>query len=49
VVATKADGWGEFVLAELTLPFDQPDVAYFHPLMAQAERRLGFRPPIRGV
>jgi hypothetical protein len=44
VVATKADGWGEFVLAELTLPFDQPDVAYFHPLMTQTERRLGFRP-----
>ncbi len=30
-------------MAELTLPFDQPDVAYFHPLMAEAERRLGFR------
>jgi hypothetical protein len=44
VVATKVPGWGEFVLAELTLPFDQPDVAYFHPLMAEAERRLGFRP-----
>jgi hypothetical protein len=44
VVATKIPGWGEFVLAELTLPFDQPDVAYFHPLMADTERRLGFRP-----
>jgi hypothetical protein len=44
VVATKVPGWGEFVLAELTLPFDQPDVAYFSPLMAEAERRLGFRP-----
>jgi hypothetical protein len=44
VVATKVPGWGEFVLAELTLPFDQPDVAYFHPLMADTERRLGFRP-----
>jgi hypothetical protein len=44
VVATKVPGWGEFVLAELTLPFDQPDVAYFHPLMAETERRLGFRP-----
>jgi len=44
VVATKTPRWGEFVLAELTLPFDQPDVAYFHPLMAQTERRLGFRP-----
>jgi hypothetical protein len=44
VVATKVSGWGEFVLAELTQPFDQPDVSYFHPLMADAERRLGFRP-----
>jgi hypothetical protein len=44
IVATKVSDWGEFVLAELTLPFDQPDVAYFHPLMADAERRLGFRP-----
>lgn len=34
----------EFVLAELTLPFDRPDVAYFDPLMQAAERRLGFRP-----
>jgi hypothetical protein len=44
VVATKVSGWGEFVLAEHTLPFNQPDVAYFHPLMADTERRLGFRP-----
>jgi hypothetical protein len=44
VVATKVPGWGEFILAELTQPFDQPDVSYFHPLMADAERRLGFRP-----
>ena len=44
VVATKVPGWGEFVLAELTQPFDQPDVSYFCPLMADVERRLGFRP-----
>lgn len=44
VVATKVPDWGEFVLAELTLPFDQPDVAYFYPLLADTERRLGFRP-----
>ena len=44
VVATKIPGWGEVVLSELTLPFNQPDVAYFHPLMADTERRLGFRP-----
>lgn len=45
VVATKIDGWGEFVLAELTQPFDRSDVSYFFPLMADVERRLGFRPP----
>jgi hypothetical protein len=44
VVVTKVPGWGEFVLAELTQPFDQPDVSYFHPLMADVEHRLGFRP-----
>ena len=44
VVATKVPGWGEFVLAELTQPFDQPDVSYFFPLMADTERRLSFRP-----
>jgi hypothetical protein len=44
VVATKVPGWGEFVLAELTQPFNQPDVSYFHPLMTDTERRLGFRP-----
>lgn len=44
VVATKVPQWGEFVLAELTQPFDQPDVSYFFPLMADVERRLGFRP-----
>jgi len=44
VVATKVPDWGEFVLAELTRPFDQSDVSYFFPLMAEVERRLGFRP-----
>jgi hypothetical protein len=44
VVAAKVRGWGEFVLAELTQPFDQSDVSYFFPLMADVERRLGFRP-----
>ena len=44
VVATKVPGWGEFVLAELTQPFDQADVSYFFPLMRDTERRLGFRP-----
>ena len=44
VVATKVPHWGEFVLAELTQPFDAADVSYFFPLMTQAEARLGFRP-----
>jgi hypothetical protein len=45
VIACKVPGWGEFVLAELTQPFNQPDVSYFYPLMEQTEARLGFRPP----
>jgi hypothetical protein len=45
VVATKVPGWGEFVLAELTQPFNCGDTTYFHSLMAEVERRLGFRPP----
>jgi hypothetical protein len=44
VVATKVHDWGEFVLAELTQTFDHADVNYFFPLIAQVERRLGFRP-----
>jgi hypothetical protein len=44
VVVTKVPTWGEVVLAELTQPFDQHDVSYFFPLMADVERRLGFRP-----
>jgi hypothetical protein len=44
VVATKIPDWGEFVLAELTQPFDQPDVSYFNPLMEQVEHCLGFKP-----
>jgi hypothetical protein len=37
-------GYGEFVLAEMTQPFDQPDVSYFFPLMQQVEQRLGHKP-----
>ena len=44
VVATKVADWGEFVLAELTQPFDQSEVSYFFPLMTQTEQRLGRRP-----
>ncbi|GAB5492331.1 MAG: hypothetical protein Phog2KO_25460 [Phototrophicaceae bacterium] len=44
VVATKVPELGEFVLAEYTQAFNCSDVSYFHPLMADTERRLGFRP-----
>jgi hypothetical protein len=44
IVATKVPKWGEFVLAELTQTFDHSDASYFFPLMADTERRLGFRP-----
>ncbi len=44
VVVTKVPALGEFVLAELTQPFDQGDVTYFFPLMQQSENRLGYRP-----
>lgn len=45
VVVTKVPQAGEFVLAELTQTFDQADLTYFPPLMAQVETRLGVRPP----
>jgi len=32
VVVTKVPDWGEFVLAEMTQPFDQGDLSYFFPL-----------------
>ncbi len=44
IVVTSVPPWGEFVLAEWTQPFDQGDVTYFFPLMAQTETRLGYRP-----
>jgi hypothetical protein len=44
VVGTRVPGWSEFVLAELTQPFNKSDVSYFFPLMADVERRLGFCP-----
>ncbi|MBD3251895.1 hypothetical protein GF380_05610 [Candidatus Uhrbacteria bacterium] len=44
VVATKIPDWAEIVLAELTQPFNASDLSYFHPLMSDTERRLGFRP-----
>lgn len=44
VVVTKVPGWGEFVLAEMTQPFDQGDISYFFPLMQHVETRLGAKP-----
>jgi hypothetical protein len=44
IVAVKVPNWGEFVVAELTQPFDRPDVAYFLPLMEMVEQRLGRKP-----
>jgi hypothetical protein len=44
LVATKVPGYGEFLLAELTQPFDCDDLTYFFPLMQAVERRLGRKP-----
>ena len=44
VVVTKVPDYGEFVLAELTQPFDHGDLSYFFPLMQQVEQRLGHKP-----
>ena len=43
-VVTKVPGWGEFLLAELTQPFNCGDLSYFEPLMKQTEQRLGRKP-----
>lgn len=44
VVATKVEGWCEVALAELTQTFDHADETYFHPLLAQTETHLGYKP-----
>jgi len=44
IVVIKIPRWGEFVIAELTQPFDQGDLTYFFPLMHQTEERLGGKP-----
>jgi hypothetical protein len=44
VVATRLPDGTEVVLAERTRPFNESDVSYFHPLMAQVEARLGRKP-----
>ena len=38
IVVTKVPELGEFVLAELTQPFDHGDLTYFFPLMAQTQQ-----------
>ena len=43
-MVTKVPDWGEFVIAELTQPFDQGDVTYFFPLMHQVEEHLDGKP-----
>ena len=45
VIATKIPDVAEVVLAERTQTFDKSDASYFHPLMADTQRRLGFHPP----
>jgi len=44
IVVTRVPDYGEFVLAELTQPFDQADLTYFFPLMDQVLQRLGDKP-----
>lgn len=44
IVVAQIAGCGEFVLAEMTQPFDRGDVTYFFPLMQLTEARLGYRP-----
>jgi hypothetical protein len=44
VAAVKVPGWGEFILADMTQPFDRSDVSYFFPLMENVEQRLGKKP-----
>ena len=45
VVTALSDGT-EIVLAERTRPFNESDISYFFPLMAQVEQRLGRRPRV---
>jgi hypothetical protein len=44
IVVTKIPGFGEFVLADFTQPFDHGDLTYFFPLMRDTELRLGHKP-----
>lgn len=45
IVTTALPDGTEIVLAERTRPFNESDISYFFPLMAQVEQRLGRRPP----
>lgn len=49
LVATKVPDLVEVVLAELTQPFNRPDLSFFLPLMEAVEHRLGFRPPFAAL
>jgi len=44
IVVTRLPDGTEVVLAERTRPFNESDISYFYPLMAQVEAGLGHRP-----
>jgi len=44
IVVTALPDGTEIVLAERTRPFNESDISYFPPLMAQVEQQLGRRP-----
>jgi hypothetical protein len=44
IVVVKVQDKGEFVVAEMTQPFDHSDLSYFFPLMAKTEQILGCKP-----
>jgi Transposase DDE domain len=44
LVSATARAYGDVVLAELTQPFDQQDLSYYHPLYQQVTATLGHRP-----
>ena len=44
IVVVKVPDQGEFVLAEMTQPFDHSDLSYFFPLMTKTEQILGHKP-----
>jgi len=45
-VATSTDPvYGDVIVAEVTQPFNENDVTYFHPLYVQTVATLGFYPP----